>query len=146
MKDIGSQGGRGVCPVQTFCGQRGFFRYGRPHFLARKTLGFSEIYGVSERTRGEEGPIFRYFVRTYFMNGPLWHSVFCFLINTVHSYLYMLYVSGYWVRLTLQWIIAVSIFWKLLIVFTRTNYGERVDVLQSYCNKKNGAKFLCDLL
>jgi len=39
--------------VQTFSGQRGFFRCGRPHFLAKKT-GVFEIYGVSAWTRGVE--------------------------------------------------------------------------------------------
>jgi len=25
-----------VCPVRTFCGQSGFFKYGRSHFLVKK--------------------------------------------------------------------------------------------------------------
>jgi len=64
----------------------GFFRCGRPHFLAQKNFGFFEIYGVSalrtdkggrgvEQVRtfadkGERGSIFTDFVRTSFMDGP----------------------------------------------------------------------------
>jgi len=37
----------GVCPVRTFCEQRGgvFFRCGRPHFFVQKTSGFSKFMG-----------------------------------------------------------------------------------------------------
>jgi len=59
IKDVCSQG-RGDCPVRTFCDQGGFFRYGRPHFLEQKNIGFFEImvcpYGQGEfeplRTKG----------------------------------------------------------------------------------------------
>jgi len=51
----------------------------RPHFLVLKTPDFSEIYGVPARgggvepvrTRGERGSIFRDYVQTSFMDGPL---------------------------------------------------------------------------
>jgi len=46
-----SGGGEGVCLVRTFCGQRRFFRCGRPHYLVQKNFGFFEIYDVSARTR-----------------------------------------------------------------------------------------------
>jgi len=32
-------------------GREGFFRCGHPHFWCEKNFGFSEIYGVSARTR-----------------------------------------------------------------------------------------------
>jgi len=39
-----------------------------------KNFGFFEIYGVSARTRGK-GSIFRDFVRTSFMDGPLYERI-----------------------------------------------------------------------
>jgi len=63
------------------CGQGGFFRCRRPHFLSKMHWIF-EIYvsawtrGVeSVRTRGRES-IFQDFVRTFFMDSPLslWSS------------------------------------------------------------------------
>jgi len=50
-KDVRIQGGEG--PVRTFCGQRVFYRCGRPHFFGAKNFGFFEIFSVSARTGGE---------------------------------------------------------------------------------------------
>jgi len=55
------------CPVRAFCGQKGFFRCGRPHFLVQKTSDFSKIMACPHG-HGEGGSIFRDFVRTSFMN------------------------------------------------------------------------------
>jgi len=58
-----------------------------PALFRTKNFGFFEIYGVSAqvrrvepvRTRGDEGIIFRDFVRTSFMDGPLNFSPLRFL-------------------------------------------------------------------
>jgi len=61
----------------------GFFRCGRPHFLAQKTLDFLKFIvcphgqggGRSGQCGQGVGSIFRDFVRTSFMDGPLAISI-----------------------------------------------------------------------
>jgi len=74
MKDVRSRRG---CPVGTFCGQgRGFFRWGRSHFLAQKLWIFRNLSCV----RRGKGVNFRDFLRTSFMDGPLLKTVFVLAI------------------------------------------------------------------
>jgi len=56
----------------------GFFWCGRPHFLVQKNSDFSKFMvcphgqeGLNQWTRGKGGSIFRDFVRSSFMDGPL---------------------------------------------------------------------------
>jgi len=49
IKDVRSQGGLFSADILRQL-KRGFFKCGRPHFLAQKIFGFFLIYGVSART------------------------------------------------------------------------------------------------
>jgi len=47
--------GEEICPVWTFFGQRGFFKFGRPHFLEQETSDFSKFTVCPHRQGGGGG-------------------------------------------------------------------------------------------
>jgi len=75
--------------VQTFCEQwrRGFFRCGRPHFLAQKTSDFSKFMVCSHEQGEREVELVRIFCGQeggvnflrFCADGSLWTAPYCFV-------------------------------------------------------------------